>query len=146
MTWLSIIPPCVGSGCRQTSVATGSLFSGSASSPTRVRPSAVLSCNGSRRAGSTELARIAGIAWKPSRAGSPPRRGPRVLPHPNGLPEIIAPRWMRVVTLPAPRVQARRAIPSPLALGLSRRRTLAGPPVAIANPRAKLPASYFASQ
>ncbi len=57
-TWLSIIPPCVGSGCRQTSVATGSRSAGSAISPTRESPSAVCSVIASRRAGSTEFARI----------------------------------------------------------------------------------------
>ncbi len=40
-TWLSIIPPCVGSGCRQTRVATGSRSAGSASSPTSASPSPV---------------------------------------------------------------------------------------------------------
>ena len=50
-TWLSIIPPWVGSGCRQTRVATGSRSAGSASSPTSRRPSAVCSSMSSRRAG-----------------------------------------------------------------------------------------------
>ena len=57
-TWLSIMPPWVGSGWRQISVATGSRSSGSASSPTSRRPSAVSSVIGSRRAGRTELPRI----------------------------------------------------------------------------------------
>jgi hypothetical protein len=57
-TWLSIIPPWVGSGCRQTRVATGSPDSGRASSPTSVSPSAVCSSISSRRAGRTLLARI----------------------------------------------------------------------------------------
>ena len=60
-TWLSIIPPCVGSGCRQTRVATGSRSSGRASSPTSDSPSAVCRVTASRRAGRTELARIAGM-------------------------------------------------------------------------------------
>src|SRR5207244_8247151 len=57
-TWLSIMPPCVGSGCRQTSVATGSRSNGRASSPTRRSPSAVCSSMSSRCAGRIELARI----------------------------------------------------------------------------------------
>src|ERR1019366_7346434 len=47
------MPPAVGSGCRQTSVATGGRLCGSASSPTRFRPSAVRSVTGLRRAGRT---------------------------------------------------------------------------------------------
>src|SRR6185437_1873287 len=58
--WLSIIPPAVGSGCRQTSVATGGRVCGTASSPTSARPSAVRSVIGSRRAASTVLAVISG--------------------------------------------------------------------------------------
>src|SRR6185437_7820638 len=54
--WLSIMPPAVGSGCRQIKVATGGRSSGWASSPTRSRPSAVRSTMSSRRAGSTVLA------------------------------------------------------------------------------------------
>src|SRR6266540_4337643 len=57
-TWLSIIPPCVGSGCRHTSVATGGPSSGNASSPTSVRPSAVCSSMSVHRAGRMELALI----------------------------------------------------------------------------------------
>src|SRR6478672_7744356 len=52
------MPPWVGSGCRQISVATGSPSSGRASSATSLNPSAVSRVTGSRRAGSTELARI----------------------------------------------------------------------------------------
>ena len=61
-TWLSIIPPCVGSGCRQTRVATGVavLPAARARRPAR-RPSAVCSVIASRRAGRTEFARIAGM-------------------------------------------------------------------------------------
>src|SRR6185437_15615033 len=55
-TWLSIIPPCVGSGCRQMSVAAGSRCSGSASSPIRCSPSSVVSVIGVRRAGRTVAA------------------------------------------------------------------------------------------
>jgi hypothetical protein len=81
-TWLSIIPPCVGSGCRQTSVATGGRSSGTASSPTSVRPSAVSSSMSSRRAGSTLLARI-GLLTAPSLPIS--RCVPRPL-HPRPAP------------------------------------------------------------
>ena len=55
---LSIMPPCVGSGCRQIIVATGGASCGIAISPTSSNPSAVVKVSGSRRAGSTELARI----------------------------------------------------------------------------------------
>ena len=65
--WLSMKPPCVGSGCRHTSVATGGRSSGSASSPTSSSPSAVCSTTSRRRAGSTVLARISGIADDPMR-------------------------------------------------------------------------------
>src|SRR6516162_2420558 len=51
--WLSIIPPWVGSGCRQINVATGSESAGSASSPTRRGPSEVRRVTGVRLAGST---------------------------------------------------------------------------------------------
>src|SRR5690606_2389559 len=51
-------PPCVGSGCSVTSVATGSRSAGSASSPTSVSPSAVCSSTSSRRAGRTVSERI----------------------------------------------------------------------------------------
>src|SRR5215472_13738165 len=57
-TWLSIIPPAVGSGCRPIRVAAGARPSGSASSPTRLRPSAVRSVSGFRTAGRTVDARI----------------------------------------------------------------------------------------
>src|ERR1700722_10723981 len=56
--WLSIIPPAVGSGCRQTSVAAGSRSGGSASSPTRLRPSSVAKVIGVRLAGRTVAALI----------------------------------------------------------------------------------------
>src|SRR3981081_1866657 len=56
--WLSIIPPWVGSGCRQISVAMGSRPCGRASSPTRLNPSAVRSAIGDRSAGSTVEALI----------------------------------------------------------------------------------------
>src|SRR5665647_899880 len=56
--WLSMKPPWVGNGCRVTKVATGSRSSGKASSPTRLRPSAVRSSMSRRRAGRTVLARI----------------------------------------------------------------------------------------
>src|SRR5680860_322704 len=75
--WLSIMPPWVGNGCRQTRVATGSRSSGSASSPTRSRPSAVCRVSGSRLAGSTELARIAWDMpplWQARRSGRPAHR------------------------------------------------------------------------
>src|SRR4051794_6808498 len=55
------MPSAVGSGCRQMRVATGGRSSGTASSPTRVSPSAVCSSMSVRRAGSTVLARISGI-------------------------------------------------------------------------------------
>src|SRR5450631_218756 len=51
----------MGSGCNVTKVATGSLSSGRASSPTRARPSAVCSAMSRRRAGRTVLARI--LCW-----------------------------------------------------------------------------------
>ncbi len=68
-TWLSIMPPCVGSGCRQTIVATGARSTGRASSPTRRRPSDVVRVSGSRRAGSTLFATISGTRFL-SRSGS----------------------------------------------------------------------------
>src|SRR3954469_546331 len=55
------MPSAVGSGCRQMRVATGGRSSGTASSPTRVRPSAVCSSMSVRRAGNTVLARISAI-------------------------------------------------------------------------------------
>ena len=61
--WLSIMPPWVGSGCRQMSVATGSRSAGRASSPTRSSPSAVCRVTGSRRAGKTVLALISLIVF-----------------------------------------------------------------------------------
>ena len=42
-TWLSIMPPWVGNGCRQMSVATGARSAGTASSPTSRSPSPVCS-------------------------------------------------------------------------------------------------------
>src|SRR3954449_13055962 len=56
-------PPCVGSGCRVTRVATGGRPTGRASSPTRRSPSAVCSSKGRRSAGSTVAARICS-PWK----------------------------------------------------------------------------------
>src|SRR6266568_474115 len=52
-TWLSIMPPCVGSGCRQISVAAAGRCAGRASSPTRLSPSEVRRVTGCRSAGST---------------------------------------------------------------------------------------------
>src|ERR1700734_2595928 len=66
--WLSIMPPWVGSGCRQTSVAAGSRSSGRASSPTRFSPSSVVKVIGVRRAGSTVAALIS-CAMDPSLEG-----------------------------------------------------------------------------
>src|SRR5580693_3144075 len=68
MTWLSIMPPCGGSGCRQTSVAAGSRPSGSASSPTRFSPSSVVKVIGVRLAGRTVAALIS-CAMCPSLEG-----------------------------------------------------------------------------
>src|SRR5690349_24996480 len=68
------MPPAVGSGCRQISVAAGGRLSGSASSPTSVSPSAVRSVIGSRRAGRTVLAVISFM--RSSAAGSRPGTGP----------------------------------------------------------------------
>src|SRR6478672_7035580 len=68
------MPPWVGSGCRQMRVATGSRSSGTASSATRSRPSAVLSVIGSRRAGRTEFARIFSVTPAGYRG---PARNPR---------------------------------------------------------------------
>src|SRR4051812_39587011 len=67
------MPPWVGSGCRQTRVATGSRSAGRASSPTSASPSAVCRVSGSRRAGRTELARIGGMPpFSPTRLARPP--------------------------------------------------------------------------
>src|SRR3984957_16795219 len=52
------MPPCVGSGCRQISVAAGSRSSGSASSPTRFSPSSVGKVIDVRLAGRTVAALI----------------------------------------------------------------------------------------
>ena len=56
-TWLSIMPPWVGSGWTQTRVASGSPAIGRASSATRSSRSAVCNVRAARRAGSTEFAR-----------------------------------------------------------------------------------------
>lgn len=64
-------PPAVGSGCKVTSVATGSRSSGRASSPTRVSPSAVCSSMSSRRAGRIVPDRI---SWTLTRGPSRARR------------------------------------------------------------------------
>src|SRR5690606_36572867 len=76
-TWLSIMPPWVGSGWRQISVATGGRLSGTASSPTSVSPSAVCSSMSVRRAGRTVDALIS-IPVQPlalfTRLGTPPAR------------------------------------------------------------------------
>ncbi|GAA3433849.1 hypothetical protein [Kutzneria kofuensis] len=69
----SIMPPCVGSGCRQISVALGA-FSGSASSPTSRSPSAVVNVTGSRRAGSIVLARISVLITENRARSTPGRR------------------------------------------------------------------------
>src|SRR5215472_179407 len=68
------MPPCVGSGCRQMSVATGGRPAGCASSPTRVSPSAVTRVTSSRLAGRTVLAVISVIESLPVslRAGAWP--------------------------------------------------------------------------
>ncbi len=77
--WLSIMPPCVGSGCRQISVATGSASAGRASSPVSRKPSPVCRVTGVRSAGSTvpALMPVTGSlsAARPARgaAGSPSR-------------------------------------------------------------------------
>src|ERR1700722_9690317 len=88
--WLSILPPPVGSGCRQMSVAAGGRSSGRASSPTRARPSAVCRVTGSRRAGRIVLARISVICS--SAEVSRPGAGPpwpalpaRIVPVPPSL-------------------------------------------------------------
>src|SRR5580692_9577894 len=59
------MPPAVGSGCRQISVATGGLVSGRASSPTRFSPSPVRRVTFSRRAGSIVAAEISVISSSP---------------------------------------------------------------------------------
>src|SRR5262249_50206847 len=69
-TWLSIIPPAAGSGCRPISVAAGARRSGSPSSPTRLRPSAVRSVSGFGRAGRTVDARISLIDLPGGRGGA----------------------------------------------------------------------------
>src|ERR1700722_12901623 len=88
--WLSIMPPPVGSGCRQMSVATGGRSSGVASSPTRVRPSAVRRVIGSRPAGRMVLARISVMGSSAKvrrpRAGAPRAALPaRIVPVPPPL-------------------------------------------------------------
>lgn len=90
------MPPWVGKGCTQIIVASG--FSGVASSPTRERPSEVVSFIGMRVAGKTELADIAGISVtlaracreRPNRAYAnvdvhrPPREYPKATPQRGG--------------------------------------------------------------
>jgi hypothetical protein len=56
-TWLSIIPPAVGSGCNIKIEPVG-LSSVRAASPTRSIPSSVRTVNGVRAAGKTVLGRI----------------------------------------------------------------------------------------
>src|SRR5260370_31366575 len=73
MIWLSIIPPCVGSGCRHSRVATGSWPAGRAISPTSARPSAVRRVMSSRRAGSTVAALMSVTLLHICRAGSSAR-------------------------------------------------------------------------
>ena len=63
------MPPCVGSGCRQISVATGSASAGSASSPTSRSPSRVCRVTGVRRAGSTVAGLISLMRLPSSSAG-----------------------------------------------------------------------------
>ena len=58
-TWLSIMPPWVGSGWTQMMVATGAQRVGSASSPTSRRASLVVRTMGRRRAGRTDAANSA---------------------------------------------------------------------------------------
>ena len=59
--WLSIMPPCVGSGWRQTRVAIRLCSGGNATSPTSARPSEVCRVSASRRAGRTVLPRMRGL-------------------------------------------------------------------------------------
>src|ERR1700735_3904056 len=84
-TWLSIMPPAVGSGCRQISVATAGRLSGSASSPARSSPSAVRSVIGSRLAGSTVFA----VIWIMN--ASPVGTRPRARATRTALPARIVP-------------------------------------------------------
>src|ERR1019366_920609 len=81
------MPPAVGSGCRQTSVAAGARPLGSASWPTRFRPSAVCSVIGSRPAGSTVLAVIllmpaSPVCRRPGTAAAWPPLPARIVPVP----------------------------------------------------------------
>src|SRR3984957_9263765 len=132
--WLSILPPPVGSGCRQMSVAAGGRSSGRASSPTRARPSAVCRVTGSRRAGRIVLARISvmGSSAEVSRpgAGPPwPALPARIVPVPPslGLIGLLRPhhdvRDARLDLLVAAR--------APVGLGGRR----AGPPAGPPSPR-----------
>jgi len=68
-TWESMKPPCVGSGWKVSRLAAGSAVSGSASSPTRVRPSAVCSSTSSRCAGRTVSERIWWDVWPEAVSG-----------------------------------------------------------------------------
>ena len=127
--WLSIIPPAVGSGCRQTSVATGSRRGGRASSPTSSRPSAVCSTMFSRRAGRTVPARISTAALLSHErssliGGQPPGTGRLLLPAPSpvaGQPRparpappasiVPVPAFGQARSLGRPDHQVRRAWP-----------------------------------
>src|SRR5260370_15422170 len=83
--WLSIMPPWVGSGWRQISVATGSASAGRASSPTSRSPSAVGRVTGVRLAGSTVAARISlmGLSFSSSaEAAAQPVLPARAVPVP----------------------------------------------------------------
>src|SRR5580704_242443 len=90
------MPPPVGSGCRQISVATGARCSGTASSPTRFSPSAVRIVTGSLMAGRTVLARISVIDPSPpcpcagARAAWPPLPA-RIVP----VPPFVRARGLR---------------------------------------------------
>ncbi len=88
-TWLSIIPPCVGSGCRQISVAAGGRPAGRATSPTRLSPSSVCSVMACRSAGST----VPGVISLACAASSAPALPARIVPVPAlaGVPGIGGP-------------------------------------------------------
>src|ERR1700733_7589309 len=132
--WLSIIPPAVGSGCRQMSVAAGGRSSGCASSPTSARPSAVCRVTGSRRAGRIVLARISVMG--PPAVSSRPGAGPprpalpaRIVPVPAplGLIGLLRPHHDVGDARPDLLIAAR----APVHLGRRRARHLADHPVTV---------------
>src|SRR5450755_298215 len=101
------MPPAVGSGCKHTSVATGALSAGRASSPIRFRPSAVRSVMVSRTAGSTVLAII--LVMSASPVSAEPRPGPARPPLPARI--VPVPALVRSRGVLRPDHHVRRAWP-----------------------------------